>query len=197
MANRNFVVHNGLTVGAFSVDATTGDITTSGNLTVLGTTTTAQETVTIAEVNTGNLTVSGNLTVGNYPVVLDDIIVGQNTSGTSSGVFHLKLNSSSINNSYDIIASKDFDVYVDGIRQKPLIRDISPTLPWLEYSLATTNLNKSFKVVNSGSLKGNLVLYTIPALGATISTVLRSRSSGEQTTGSSTKFSGITIALGD
>jgi len=32
MANKNFIVHNGLTVGAMSIDAVTGDITTSGNL---------------------------------------------------------------------------------------------------------------------------------------------------------------------
>ena len=37
MANNNFVVHNGLTVGALTVTASTGDITTSGNLSVSGT----------------------------------------------------------------------------------------------------------------------------------------------------------------
>jgi hypothetical protein len=197
MANRNFVVHNGLTVGAFTVDATTGDITTSGNLTVLGTTTTAQETVTIAEVNAGNLTVAGSIVVGNYPVVLDDIIVRALGDVSAQNVYHLKLNGVSINNTYDVVASKDFDVFVDGIRQRPLIRDISPTLPWLEYSIATSNLNRSFRVVNSGALKGNLVLYNVPLPGVTISTVLRSKSSGEQTIGSTTKFSGLTIALGD
>ena len=36
MANRNFVVHNGLTVGPLTIDATTGDITTSGNITLSG-----------------------------------------------------------------------------------------------------------------------------------------------------------------
>jgi len=36
MANSNFVVHNGLTVGPLSIDAATGDITTAGNLTVTG-----------------------------------------------------------------------------------------------------------------------------------------------------------------
>lgn len=36
MADRNFVVHNGLTVGPLTIDATTGDITTSGNLTLSG-----------------------------------------------------------------------------------------------------------------------------------------------------------------
>ncbi len=36
MANSNFVVHNGLTVGPLTIDAATGDLTTSGNLTVTG-----------------------------------------------------------------------------------------------------------------------------------------------------------------
>lgn len=36
MANSNFVVHNGLTVGALTIDAATGDLTTTGNLIVSG-----------------------------------------------------------------------------------------------------------------------------------------------------------------
>jgi hypothetical protein len=36
MANKNFVVHNGLTVGTLTVDAATGDLTTTGNLSVSG-----------------------------------------------------------------------------------------------------------------------------------------------------------------
>lgn len=36
MANSNFVVHNGLTVGALTIDAATGSLTTTGNLVVFG-----------------------------------------------------------------------------------------------------------------------------------------------------------------
>ena len=36
MANSNFVVQNGLTVGPLAIDATSGDITTSGNISVTG-----------------------------------------------------------------------------------------------------------------------------------------------------------------
>jgi hypothetical protein len=36
MANNNFVVHNGLTVGSLTVDAATGNLTTSGSLTIQG-----------------------------------------------------------------------------------------------------------------------------------------------------------------
>ena len=37
MANSNFVVHNGLTVGPLTISAVTGDITTTGNVTLSGT----------------------------------------------------------------------------------------------------------------------------------------------------------------
>jgi hypothetical protein len=36
MANKNFVVHNGLTVGALTIDAATGDISTPGNVNITG-----------------------------------------------------------------------------------------------------------------------------------------------------------------
>ena len=36
MANKNFVVHNGLTVGALTIDAATGDINTPGNVNISG-----------------------------------------------------------------------------------------------------------------------------------------------------------------
>jgi len=36
MANKNFVVHNGLTVGLLTIDATTGDINTPGNVNISG-----------------------------------------------------------------------------------------------------------------------------------------------------------------
>ena len=36
MANSNFVVHNGLTVGGLVIDAATGNLTTSGSLIVQG-----------------------------------------------------------------------------------------------------------------------------------------------------------------
>ena len=36
MANSNFVVHNGLTVGPLTIDALTGDITSTGNIAISG-----------------------------------------------------------------------------------------------------------------------------------------------------------------
>jgi hypothetical protein len=54
MANQNFVVHNGLTVGQTIIWAGNGDVTISGNLTVLGNTTAVV-----------NETVSGNIQIQN------------------------------------------------------------------------------------------------------------------------------------
>ena len=55
MANQNFVVHNGLTVGSTSVFAGNGDVIIGGNLRVLGNTTVTIETVTISETINGLL----------------------------------------------------------------------------------------------------------------------------------------------
>jgi hypothetical protein len=57
MANGNFVVHNGLTVGPLTIDATTGSITTTGNISTTGTTTTF-----INEIVTGTEAIYGVLT---------------------------------------------------------------------------------------------------------------------------------------
>jgi len=51
MANKNFVVHNGLSVGALTVDAATSELTTSGNITLTGAATITQAGVTIASLN--------------------------------------------------------------------------------------------------------------------------------------------------
>jgi hypothetical protein len=60
MANSNFVVHNGLTVGPLTIDAATGSITTTGNLSVAGfTANITQDTITANAVATGTLTIGG------------------------------------------------------------------------------------------------------------------------------------------
>jgi len=57
MANSNFVVQNGLTIGPLTIDAATGSISTTGNITTTGTTTTF-----INEIVTGTEAVYGVLT---------------------------------------------------------------------------------------------------------------------------------------
>ena len=53
MANQNFVVHNGLTVGTTTIWAGNGDVTISGNLTVLGNTNVTIENVSNYELIKG------------------------------------------------------------------------------------------------------------------------------------------------
>jgi hypothetical protein len=79
MANSNFIVQNGLTVGPLTIDAATGSITTTGTLpasaaaagTLTGATLAAGVTAssltsvgTIAALSAGSITTSGALTVG-------------------------------------------------------------------------------------------------------------------------------------
>ena len=63
MANTNFVVHNGLTVGTTSIDATSGNITTTGQI-VSTNATTSTSTVTGALVLTGGAGIGGNIYLG-------------------------------------------------------------------------------------------------------------------------------------
>ena len=63
MANTNFVVHNGLTVGTTSIDATSGNITTTGQI-VSTNATTSTSTVTGALVLTGGVGIGGNIYLG-------------------------------------------------------------------------------------------------------------------------------------
>jgi hypothetical protein len=59
VANQNFVVHNGLTVGSTTITAATGDVTIAGNLIVQGATTIVGNTTMSNETaNVINVTVS-------------------------------------------------------------------------------------------------------------------------------------------
>ena len=105
MANQNFVVHNGLTVGPLTIDATTGSINTTGNITTTGTTTTfINEIVTGTEAVYGNLTansgyISISTTTGALQVtggagITGTVFAGQfNTAGNilSTGAVHNSL----------------------------------------------------------------------------------------------------------
>ena len=98
MANGNFVVQNGLTIGPLTIDATTGSISTTGNITTTGTTTTfINEIVTGTEAVYGLLTANAGIastssTTGTFVVtggvgVSGAINTGANISigGTSPG----------------------------------------------------------------------------------------------------------------
>ena len=103
MANGNFIVQNGLTVGPLTIDAATGGITTTGPITstsgitvvtqelVLGTEvvagnlvansgTTSTTTTTGALVVTGGAGVSGNLNVGGISVFAGNVLPSANVT---------------------------------------------------------------------------------------------------------------------
>lgn len=68
MANGNFIVQNGLTVGGVTIDATSGNITTSGVI---------SSTSSSYPVTFGNVVISGNLTVqGNTIQVKTEVTTG-------------------------------------------------------------------------------------------------------------------------
>jgi hypothetical protein len=106
MANTNFKVQNGLTVGPLTIDAATGDITTSGNVTLtgVGSLTAAAGTLTgdtlnptvvnssLTSVGTlGSLAVTGAVTAGS--VVAGGISIGATANAiTSTGTLTLDPN---------------------------------------------------------------------------------------------------------
>lgn len=68
MANKNFVVHNGLTVGALTVDAATGDLTTSGNITFAGA---GALSVSKIQLNDSYIKINDTGTGSNVAIVVD------------------------------------------------------------------------------------------------------------------------------
>ena len=92
MANSNFVVHNGLTIGPLTIDAATGDIVTTGNITI--TSSVSNEAVNTLSANiitagssSGNIAVTGNVipsanityALGSRTMMWKDVFVGPGT----------------------------------------------------------------------------------------------------------------------
>jgi cytoskeletal protein CcmA (bactofilin family) len=73
MANKNFVVHNGLTVGPLEINAATGDLTTEGNISLTG------DLDVI-----GNISISGDLGVSQ--ISKNDSSISINDTGIESTV---------------------------------------------------------------------------------------------------------------
>ena len=71
MADKNFVVHNGLTVGPLTINATTGDITTSGNLTLSGGGSIAVSNVAVSSISQNDSSISILDTGSGSSVVID------------------------------------------------------------------------------------------------------------------------------
>ena len=114
MANSNFVVHNGLTVGPLTIDAATGTLTTTGPIQSTSTSpavfsganlvaasgTTSTTTSTGALVVVGGLGVSGNVNVGgdvnisgNISVTGNSVNIGSTTLSVQDPIINLNTTS--------------------------------------------------------------------------------------------------------
>ena len=84
MANSNFVVHNGLTVGPLTIDAATGDISTPGNVNISG-------NIGVSSIQKGDTSISITDTGTNSTIVYNidgSLRANMNASGMSiSGAF--------------------------------------------------------------------------------------------------------------
>ena len=110
MANSNFVVHNGLTVGPLTIDAATGDINTSGNVNIsgnIGVSAIQKNDTSITITDTGtNSTIVYNIDGGlraNMNSSGMNITGGLNTTGN---IITAKLDAGSINTTGNIITAK-------------------------------------------------------------------------------------------
>jgi hypothetical protein len=81
MANTNFIVQNGITVGPLTIDAATGSIVTTGNLSVAGfTANTTQDSITATTLTvtgsfSGNVVNYSNFTTTNKARLLANSII--------------------------------------------------------------------------------------------------------------------------
>lgn len=112
------------------------------------------------------------------PLVLNDISTQFDGSKT---VFALRQDQTSINT---IVDSKDLDVAINGQRLAPYVDTLS--YPWL----TPYDSFRGFRV--SGS---NLIIYTAPPIGGTVSLILRQASTSRQK--KKYPYSATTIAFGD
>jgi hypothetical protein len=143
MANSNFVVKNGLTVGALTIDASTGNITTSGTISGdLATTSIAQNDTSIALNDTGSgsdieVTVDGT---SMFTVTGSGIIPAVNSNGTTG----FDLGSSSF--AWRDVYVSSGSLYVNG---QKVLQDDSGTI----VVSADVNQNLSFQTSGSGNVE--------------------------------------------
>jgi hypothetical protein len=103
MANNYFVVHNGLQVGPLSIDATTGDIVTTGNVSFTG-------NLGIDQIGTGDSSIRITDFGGNSSIVftLDGVVTANiNTYGLTLGA-----NTDPLAYSYSL---DDISIYFDNV----------------------------------------------------------------------------------
>ena len=109
MANSNFVVHNGLTVGPLTIDAATGDINTPGNVNISG-------NVGVSSIQKGDTQIAITDTGTNSTIVYNidgSLRANMNSSGmnitgalnTTGNIITAKLDAGSINTTGNILGA--------------------------------------------------------------------------------------------
>jgi hypothetical protein len=143
MANSNFVVKNGLTVGALTIDASNGNITTTGTITGdVNTSTIAQNDTSLAINDSGSsstfvVTVDGTSL---FSITGDGIIPSVNSNGTTG----FDLGSSSF--AWRDLYVSEGSLYVNG---QKVLSDNSGTIT----VSADTNQNISVQTAGSGDIE--------------------------------------------
>ena len=143
MANSNFVVKNGLTVGALTIDASTGNITTSGTISGdLATASIAKNDSSIALNDTGSgsdidVTIDGTSI---FTVTGSGIVPSVNSNGTTG----FSLGSSSF--AWKDVYVSSGSLYVNG---QKVLQDDSGTI----VVSADANQNLSFQTSGSGNVE--------------------------------------------
>ena len=144
MANSNFVVKNGLTVGALTIDAATGNITTSGTITGdLATTSIAKNDTSIALNDTGSgsdvaVTIDGTEI---FTITSDGIVPSVNSNGSTG----FSLGSASF--AWKDVYVSSGSLYVNG---QKVLQDDSGTI------VVSADANQNLSLQTSGS--GNVEL---------------------------------------
>lgn len=159
---KNFNVKNGLSINGVSVID-------------------GQANGTFGVLTANSITITG---ISNYGVrtVLDDI---SNQFDNLKCVFDLKVNQSNVGR---IVDSKDVEVFINGFRLSPYIKQI--TYPWI----TPYDSFKGYRIT-SNTISSSITIYNAPAPGDSSTLTVINTSNTPQTR--SYPYSAATIALGD
>ena len=191
MANSNFVVQNGLTIGPLTIDATTGSISTTGNITTTGTTTTfINEIVTGTEAVYGVLTANAGVaststTTGTFIVTGGAGISGALYAGTINTTYSNPTNLATAN-----------AVITGGSVNSTAIGGTTPAAGNFT-TLQGTNFSTGNAVITGGSLSGITNLSSTTSVATNFSTgnaVITGGSTTGMTSGSFTTLQGTNLS---
>jgi hypothetical protein len=137
MANKNFVVHNGLTVGPLTIDAATGDINTSGNVNISG-------------------------SVGVSQIAKNDSFISINDTGTSSSVvIQIDGNTEHTINEFGVDLAVNNRYAIDG---NSVLTATALGNNVVDSSLTTLGNLTALSVAGSATVYGNLTVQGLTTL---------------------------------